>query len=110
MLEAATARGMGVMALKTMARARVVEGDDPSYAKCWYHPEDRPEIAHLLLRYTLHLPGITAALPPGDPGLYRLALDLAEDGLDPLSAEEKATLAAALPSPESAGMIFPHPA
>ena len=48
-LDAATARGMGVMALKAMARGRIDGGDERSYKKCWYHPEDRPEIAHLLL-------------------------------------------------------------
>lgn len=113
-LAAATARGMGVMALKAMAKTRVAPGEDPSFAKCWYHPEDRPDIAHLLLRYTLNLPGVTAALPPGDPSLFNLALDLAGRGLDPLSPDEHAALAAALPAPESApgiaGMIFPEPA
>ena len=91
-LEAATARGMGVMALKAMARGRVQPGDERSYSKCWYHPEDRPDVAHLLLRYTLNLPGVAAAIPPGQPVLFNLALDLAERGLDPLSDEESETL------------------
>ncbi|MEL7088730.1 MAG: aldo/keto reductase, partial [Planctomycetota bacterium] len=117
-LEAATSRGMGVMALKAMARARVAAGQDSGYAKCWYHPEDRPEIAHLLLRYTLNLPGgdgfsgpgVCAALPPGDPKLFRMAVDLVEThGLPPLSPEENAALADAMPAPATAEPIFPHP-
>ncbi|MEM7624324.1 MAG: aldo/keto reductase [Planctomycetota bacterium] len=106
-LEAATSRGMGVLALKAMARARVADGEDRPYAKCWYHPEDRPDLAHLLLRYTLNLPGVCAALPPGDPDLFRLALDLVEThGIAPLSAEELATLTQAMPA---AAPIFPEP-
>ena len=91
-LAAATARGMGVMALKAMARGRVEPGDERSYPKCWYHPEDRPDVAHLLLRYTLNLPGVAAAIPPGQPELFDLALDLAERGLEPLSDGELETL------------------
>lgn len=116
-LEAAAARGMGVLALKTMARARVEDGQDRSYPRCWYHPEDRPDIAHLLLRYTLNLrgpdgaPAVAAALPPGDPALFGLALDLVEThGLPPLSPEEHVTLAAALPAAANATPIFPEPA
>ena len=112
-LDAATARGMGVMALKAMARGRIDEGDERSYKKCWYHPEDRPEIAHLLLRYTLNLPGadgapgVSAVIPPGDPGLFHLALDLAERGLDPLDDAERDALFEAVGGHTA---IFPAPA
>ena len=80
---AANERGMGVLALKAMARGPVPEGRDRPYKKCWYQPEDDPQIAELLLRFTLSLPGVTAAIPPGDPKLFRIALDCA-DRLTPL--------------------------
>ena len=105
-LDAANARGMGVMALKAMARGRVGKGEDRSYDKCWYHPEDRPEGAHQLLRFTLNLPGVAAAIPPGDPSLFDLALDLADRGLDPLSDDELQQLQQSLDTPTP---IFPAP-
>ncbi len=95
-LEAANAAGMDSLALKAMARGRLAEpGQDRPYAKCWYAPEDRPDIAVLLLRYTLHLPGVVAALPPGQPELFRIALEHADAIETPLSDEELATLRAA---------------
>ena len=105
-LAAATVRGMGVMALKAMARGRVDPGDERSYAKCWYHPEDRPEVAHLLLRYTLNLPGVAAAIPPGQPEIFDLALDLVERGLDPLDGDEVEALMEAVGGRTP---IFPAP-
>ncbi len=94
MLRAANDAGMGVLALKSMARGRVEEGGEKSYKKCCYHPEDRPEIAELLLRFTLGLPGVSAALPPGDPGLFNLAMQLTETRpiTEALSDTELATL------------------
>ena len=37
-----------------------------------------PELAKLALRFTLSQP-ITAAIPPGDPGLFEMAVKLAQD-------------------------------
>lgn len=102
-LDAANQRGMGILALKSMARTRIEEGGKRSHAKCWYQPEDRPEVAQLLLRYTLNLPGVTAAIPPGDPGLFKLALSFADD-LDPLSDDELAQLEDAVAANEP---LFP---
>jgi len=94
-LEAANQRGMGIMALKSMARTKVAEGEQRSYAKCWYHPEDRPDVAELMLRYTLSLPGVAAAIPPGDPGLFEMAVDIA-DRITPIDSAGLAELEAAL--------------
>ena len=91
LVDAANERGMGILALKAIARTYVPEGVDKPYDKCWYTPEDRADIAHLMLRYTLNLPGVTAALPPGNPGLYKMAVGFA-DQLEPLTGEELATL------------------
>ena len=108
-LEAAHQRGMGILALKAMARARLTPDLDRPYPKCWYAPEDDPALAHLLLRYTLNLPGVAAALPPGDPGLFNLALDLADASLEPLTPAELDTLATAYPESQTPAPIFPAP-
>jgi aryl-alcohol dehydrogenase-like predicted oxidoreductase len=77
------------LALKAMARRPWKEGADRSIAQnTWYEPHTDPREAELALRWTLSLP-ITAAVPPGDPELFRMALDFA-DRFTPLSAEERA--------------------
>lgn len=91
LVEAANQRGMGILALKAIARTKVAKYEDRPYKKCWYAPEDRPEVAHLMLRYTLNLPGVAAALPPGDPGLFKMTLGFA-DQIGPLNKEELAQL------------------
>ena len=73
-LKAANERGMGILAIKSMARTKAAEGQDKPYAKCWYIPEDRPDVARLQVRYTLALPGVAGIIPPGDPGLFDLAV------------------------------------
>ena len=62
MLKAANERGMGILALKSMARTKLI--GERSHEKCWYEPEDRAEVIGLLLRYTLGLKGVCAAIPP----------------------------------------------
>ena len=74
LLKHANEKGMGIMALKSLARCRVPEGGDRPYEKCWYVPEDRQEVAELQLRWTLSLTGVCAAIPPGDPSLYHMAV------------------------------------
>jgi aryl-alcohol dehydrogenase-like predicted oxidoreductase len=70
-------RGVARLALKAMARTHWKEHDPRPYPHCWYEPLTDPHLAELALRFTLSQP-ITAAIPPGDPRLFRLALDLAE--------------------------------
>jgi aryl-alcohol dehydrogenase-like predicted oxidoreductase len=91
-LEAAKAKGVARLALKAMAKQRWPEGDPArkQYPKCWYQPlTDRNE-AKLGLYFTLSQ-SVTAAIPPGDESLFRLALDLAM-GFRPVSQKEKETL------------------
>ncbi len=102
-LDAANQRGMGILSIKAIARTKVDKWENRPYDKCWYEPEDRPEVAHLLLRYTMNLPGVTATVPPGDPGLFRMVLGYA-DQLDPLTDDELATLQDALTTAEP---LFP---
>jgi len=88
-LEAAQTRCVARLALKAMARGPWPEGADRSiHPNCWYEPYTDPAAAELALRWTLSLP-ITAAVPPGDPKLYGMALTFAER-FRPLSDEELA--------------------
>ena len=90
--EAAKSKGVARLALKAMAKQKWPK-DDPTrkqYSKCWYQPlTDRNE-AKLALYFTLSQP-ITAAIPPGEESLFRMALDLAMD-FRPISQKENETL------------------
>lgn len=88
-LEKAREKKMGILALKAMARRPWPEGmkkETRSHPKCWYEPLDNPEDAMMGLRFTLSLP-VTAAIPPGDEGLFKMALGLAPK-FKPLTAGE----------------------
>jgi aryl-alcohol dehydrogenase-like predicted oxidoreductase len=82
--------GVTALALKSMARTEWDQEKHPEYPNAWYQPETRPEISALALRFTLGL-GVTAAVPPGDPGLWRHAVAVAEN-YAPLDASELARL------------------
>jgi aryl-alcohol dehydrogenase-like predicted oxidoreductase len=80
-------KNMGILALKAMARGPWQEGADrKKYPKCWYEPLSDPEDILMGLRFTLSHP-VTAAIPPGDEGLFRQALAVA-DRITPLSKSE----------------------
>jgi len=83
-MEEAKKRGAGRLALKAMARSPY-EGKR-KYDKCWYQPFEDPEEAALALRWTLSQ-DLTAAIPPGEPKFFKLALTIAQD-FRPLSIEE----------------------
>ena len=72
-----------------MARQNWPENDPQrqAYGKCWYQPVTDRRDADLALRFTLSQP-VTAALPPGEEALFRLALDLAMN-FKPLTADEQ---------------------
>ncbi len=89
-LEKAKAKGMGILCLKAMAKG-ALKGER-RYEKCWYEPLDDPAEAELGLRFTLSHP-VTAAVPPGDAGLFELAVKLAK-GFEPITAEQEKTLKA----------------
>jgi predicted aldo/keto reductase-like oxidoreductase len=90
-LEMAKGQQMGILALKAMARGPWPEGADrKAYPKCWYEPLADQAAALEGLRFTLAHP-VTAAIPPGDERLFRMALDLAP-GLTPLTPAEAEAL------------------
>jgi hypothetical protein len=63
-----------------------------SCPKCWYQPITDLERARQALRFTLS-EDITAAIPPGDERIYRIAETLAAQ-FTPLRADEKEALLA----------------
>ncbi len=77
-LERAASKGVARLALKAMARQSWPENDPlkATYGKCWYQPLSDPHEAELGLRFTLSQP-ITAAIPPGEETLFRMAMDTA---------------------------------
>jgi aryl-alcohol dehydrogenase-like predicted oxidoreductase len=91
-LAKAKEKGLARLALKAMAHTTWKQGEAHSYAKCWYHPIEDPELARTALRFTLS-EDITAAIPPGDERLFRIAL-AAAPGLKPLTADERRDLLA----------------
>ena len=104
-VQKAQEKGVGRLALKAMAKTHWAEGAERNYKKCWYEPISNREEAELGLRFTLSEP-ITAAIPPGEPTLFRMALDLASR-FRPITAEERNAL---LQGAEGLTPIFKHPA
>ena len=91
-VEKAVGMGMSVLALKGMATQLLHDPGERVRPNCWYEPASDPELASLALRFALSQP-ITAAVPPGDPGLFELALELAE-GFSPITEDEMEELKA----------------
>ena len=90
----ARAKELGVarLALKTMAHGPWRKGEKRKYPNCWYRPIEDRAMARQALRFTLS-EGVTAAIPPGDERLFRMALELVPE-LSPLGAEERKELLA----------------
>lgn len=88
-LEKAFEREMGVFALKPMMTQRGARNSEirQKYRRLWYEPAFERRQASLGLRWALSKP-VTSALPPGDPELYQMALNIAKD-FSPLTADEE---------------------
>lgn len=87
-VEKAAQLGMGRLALKAMARQKWPEDAERGpWTKCWYEPCTDPREAALAVRFTLSQP-VTAALTPGHPELFRMALDVADE-FQPLTDAER---------------------
>lgn len=75
-VEKAKETGASRLALKSLAHTPIPDGVKKKYPKCWYKPVDDESFAEKALRFTLSQE-ITAAIPPGDERLYKMALSLA---------------------------------
>lgn len=89
-------KGMGILALKSVAFRRWTKpewkSEDRPWKKCWYEPLDDPTKIELALRFTLGLP-VTAAIPPGHWELFSIAVEKARSGLlTPIDDEALAPL------------------
>ncbi|MEK6754789.1 MAG: aldo/keto reductase, partial [Bacteroidota bacterium] len=91
-VQRAKEKGVARLALKMLAHTPWPKGAERRYPKCWYKPVDEPSLALQSLRFTLS-EDITAAVPPGDEGLFRLAMELAPR-FTPLTEEERTQLVA----------------
>jgi len=91
-IEKAVEKGMAVLALKSMAKEQWTERDPvrDRFPKPWYRPLDIPEEVELALRWTLSQP-VTAAIPPGEEDLWRMAVEFA-GRFTPVTPEEEARL------------------
>jgi aryl-alcohol dehydrogenase-like predicted oxidoreductase len=90
-LEHAKTKGIARLALKTLAHQAWPDGADRSaWPKCWYQPIVDPALAEKSVRFTLS-EDVTAAIPPGEAKLFRLALDCG-GRFRPLSPTERRDL------------------
>jgi aryl-alcohol dehydrogenase-like predicted oxidoreductase len=89
-MDTAMKQGVARLALKAMAHGPWRKSDKRNYPNCWYRPIEDLDLARQALRFTLS-EDVTAAIPPGDERLFRMALELAPD-ITPLSASERAKL------------------
>jgi len=72
-LQEAKNRGMGILAIKSLAKQQWQEQSNRDrYPKCWYEPAADPFLAQSALNWTLSQ-GVTAAVPPSNEGLFKLA-------------------------------------
>ena len=86
-MEKARDKGMGILALKAMAKGPWQKGADRTrYPKCWYEPLIGEEEIKMGLRFTLSHP-VTAAIPPGEAELFSIAVNLRNE-IKPLSQKE----------------------
>ncbi|MBN1348330.1 aldo/keto reductase [candidate division KSB1 bacterium] len=92
LIRRAKEKDVTLLAIKSMAYTPFPEGAIKKYPNCWYLPIDDPALAKQALRFTLDA-GASTIIPPGDPRLFSLALDLAAD-LKPLSSHEREELLA----------------
>jgi len=93
-LAKAREQGLGILALKALARGQNTADSAHRFPKCWYEPVATPEEAALGLRWTLALEGVTSAVSPSHAELLFWACDAAGDDLSPLTEEEVAALQA----------------
>ena len=87
MLEEAAKKGMGRIAIKSMARGAWPDGVERKWNKCWYQPIDDPELAKLAVRFTLSQ-DVNVVLPSGHAELFEMVLEVA-DNFQPIQPDEE---------------------
>ncbi len=85
-VQKAKSKGIGILALKGMAKTSLTEGKENKYPKAWYEAIDDKELASLTYRFTLSQP-IAAAVPPGDIEHLRWAIEAVRD-FKPITEDE----------------------
>ncbi len=90
LLEKAKEKNVARLALKALAYTPWANRDSSS--KCWYQPINDLAHARQAWRYTLS-EEVTAAIPPGDEKLYRIAESLSAQ-FTPLTPDEREVLLA----------------
>lgn len=86
LLKKAKEKGVSVLAIKSIALQRWRRGQKRTYPRLWYEPLAEPEKASLAIRFTLSQP-VKATIPPADPDLFKLVVNLAMK-YTPIRAEE----------------------
>jgi predicted aldo/keto reductase-like oxidoreductase len=89
-LQEAENRGVARLALKGAAHHALEDRNHRVREKCWYAPIEDKDLLKLALRWTLSQP-ITAAVPPGDPELWHMAVKAAQD-FTPITDDEEEEL------------------
>ncbi len=79
-------RGMGILALKSMALTRLKDGEQKLYKNVWYRPILEEDIMKMALKFTLSK-NVTAAVPPGKNTLFLKALEFMNE-YESISGEE----------------------
>jgi len=87
-------RGMGILALKSMALTRLKEGEQKIFKNVWYRPISDETVMRMALKYTLSK-NITAAIPPGQSTLFLKALEFMNEYKPITDSETKKLLAIA---------------
>jgi aryl-alcohol dehydrogenase-like predicted oxidoreductase len=108
LLAKAKQKNVARLALKALAHTpwdSEEQKNASGYTKCWYRPIDDLERVRSALNFTLSQE-ITAAIPPGDERIYRMAENLAA-GFQALDKEQQSTL---LASATGLTPLFPRPA
>jgi len=76
-IEKAQEKGLGILALKTLAKRPWNEGETHVWEKCWYKPIDKKSEVAAALQFTLSKP-VTAAVSPGHFELFKMACEQVE--------------------------------
>ena len=91
-LEKAKAKGVTRIALKALAYTSWPNKQHDKWQKCWYQPIENPELAEKAFRFTLS-EDVTAAIPPGEEVLFKMAMGFASR-FRPLDSKERQALLA----------------